>query len=44
MKNKNALLFPMLREMLAALVSKTLRNFDKSEFSLLAFTIEGVKL
>jgi hypothetical protein len=44
MKNRNALLSPRLREILAAFDSKTPRNFDKSEYSALASTIEGVKL
>jgi hypothetical protein len=45
MKNKNALLIPRLRKILAAFVdSKTLRNCDTSEYPALAFIIEGVKL
>jgi hypothetical protein len=43
MKNRNALLSSRLREILAAFDLKTLRNLDKSEYSALAFTIEGVK-
>jgi len=43
MKNRNALLSPRLRAMLAAFDTKTIRIYNKSEYSAFVSAIKGVK-